>query len=132
MFTYSYRAVLFLPKNLTLCVKVPRSGVSLPQYLLRRKQRRKDRQAECAPLVPYSLVTGGRHPSSGQCRNWLRRRSPETVRLTVFPWCSNSSKFVTDNSDYVRRFFYNRPHCLRQQRQNQNCSNRDGTDCLPR
>ena len=31
-----------------------------------------------------------------------------------FCWCSNSSKFVTNNSDYVRRLFYNWPWCLRQ------------------
>ena len=32
-----------------------------------------------------------------------------------FCWCSNSSsKFVTNNSDYIRRLFYNRPCCLRQ------------------
>ena len=31
-----------------------------------------------------------------------------------FPWCSNSSRFVTDNTDYTMRFCYNRPHCVRQ------------------
>ena len=31
-----------------------------------------------------------------------------------FCWCSNSSKFVTNNSDYIRRLFYNWPCCLRQ------------------
>ena len=31
-----------------------------------------------------------------------------------FCWRSNSSKFVTNNSDYIRRLFCNRPCCLRQ------------------
>ena len=29
-----------------------------------------------------------------------------------FCWCSDSRKFVTNNSDYVRRLFYNRPRSL--------------------
>ena len=31
-----------------------------------------------------------------------------------FCWCSNSSTFVTNNSNYIRRLFYNWPCCLRQ------------------
>ena len=30
----------------------------------------------------------------------------------VFHWCSDSNNFVTDNSDRIRCFFYNYPHCL--------------------
>ena len=37
-----------------------------------------------------------------------------------FCWCSNSSKVVTNNSDYIRRLFYNWPCCLRQLKWNQN------------
>ena len=29
-----------------------------------------------------------------------------------FCWCSNRSNFVTNNSDYIRRLFYNWPCCL--------------------
>ena len=40
------------------------------------------------------------HPSSNHCHTWLRHRSRKTVSLrTVFRWCSNDSKFVTDNSN---------------------------------
>ena len=49
-----------------------------------------------------------------------------------FCWCSDSSKFVTNNSDYIRRLFYKWPCCLRQLRWNQNRLNRDGTLFLPR
>ena len=45
----------------------------------------------------------------------------------VFRWCSNGSKLRTDNSNYIRRFFYNWPRCLRQHKWNQNRLNRDGT-----
>ena len=27
----------------------------------------------------------------------------------VFRWCSNGNTLVTDNSDYIRRFFHNYP-----------------------
>ena len=56
-----------------------------------------------------------RHPSSNHCHNWLRHRSWKTVsQQTVFRWCSNGGTFVTDNSNYIRGFFHNRPRCLRQ------------------
>ena len=46
------------------------------------------------------------------CHNWLCLA--ETTAMTGYAcglrWCSNSSKFVTDNSSCIRRFFYNRPH----------------------
>ena len=58
---------------------------------------------------------GLRHHSSNYCRNWLRYPSPKTVsQQTVFRWCSNGSKFVTDDSNYIRRFVNNHPRCLRQ------------------
>ena len=51
-----------------------------------------------------------------------------------FCWCSNSSKFVTNNSDYIGRLFrlyrtfvYNWPCRLRQLKSNENRLNRDGT-----
>ena len=48
--------------------------------------------------------------------------------LTVFRLrCSYGSKFVADNSDYMKRFFYNWPRCLRQHKSNQSRLNRDGT-----
>ena len=48
--------------------------------------------------------TGLRHPSSIRCRNRLRHRSLKTVSWqTVYRWCTNGSKFVTDNSNYIRR-----------------------------
>ena len=34
-------------------------------------------------------------------QNGLRHRSRK-----VFPWCSNGSKFVTDNLNYIRRFLF--------------------------
>ena len=49
---------------------------------------------------------------------WARRNANSKhwfyIPVSVFRWCSNGSKFVTDNSDYIRRFFYNWPRCLRQ------------------
>ena len=51
----------------------------------------------------------------------------DRVFCLVF-WCSNSSKFVTDNSDCIRQLFYNmHPRCLRQHKSNQIRLNREGT-----
>ena len=68
--------------------------------------------------------TGLRHLSFNHCRH-----SVQKTQLTsgFFGWCSNSSKFVTNNSDYIRRLFYNSSCYLRQLKSNQNCLNRDGT-----
>ena len=44
-----------------------------------------------------------------------------------FCWCWNSSKFVTNNSNYIRHLFYNWPWCLRQLKSNHTRLNRDGT-----
>jgi len=51
----------------------------------------------------------------------------ENCQLTsrFFCWCSNSSKFVTNNSDYIRCLLYNLPCCLCQLKLNQNRLNRD-------
>ena len=38
----------------------------------------------------------------------------ENCQLTLFRWCSNGTKFATDNSNYIRHFFHNYPCCLRQ------------------
>ena len=54
--------------------------------------------------------TGLRHASSNQCHIWLRHRSRKTVNLrTLFHWCSNGSKCVTDRSNDVSRFFDTHP-----------------------
>ena len=45
------------------------------------------------------------HPSFSRCRIWLCHRSQKTVQV-VFLLCSDSSKFVTNNSDYIKRLFY--------------------------
>ena len=44
-----------------------------------------------------------------------RKLSANTHLADRFRWRSNGSTFVTDNSNYIRRFFYNRPHCLSKQ-----------------
>ena len=44
-----------------------------------------------------------------------------------FCWCWNSSKFVTNNSDYIRCLFYNWPCCLHQLKSNENRLNWDRT-----
>ena len=36
------------------------------------------------------------------------------AKKQFFCWCSNSSKFDTNNSNYIRRLLYNWPCCLRQ------------------
>ena len=46
-------------------------------------------------------------------------------------WCSNSSKFVTNNSNKTRRVIYSRQESLHQHKQNHNRLNRDGTHFLP-
>ena len=43
--------------------------------------------------------TGLPHPSFNHCRIYLRHRSQKPL------WCSNSSKLVTNNSNYIRRLF---------------------------
>ena len=61
-------------------------------------------------------------------------KGPENCQLTsIFCccWCSDSRKFVTNNSDYIRRLFYNSPCCLCQLKSNQKRLNRDGTNFLP-
>ena len=35
-----------------------------------------------------------------------------TDDCAFFRWCSDGSRFATGNSNYTRRFFYNRPRCL--------------------
>ena len=54
------------------------------------------------------------HPSSKHCHNWLPHMFPKTVRRQFFIWCSNSSMCVTltDNSNYIGLFCYNRPLCF--------------------
>ena len=65
-------------------------------------------------------------PSSNHCLNWLHHRSPKTVSyLTVFRWCPDGIKIIRDKSDYIRRYFYNLPHCLPQHKLNQNRLNQD-------
>ena len=44
-----------------------------------------------------------------------------------FCWCSNSSTFVTNNSNKTRRVIYSRQQSLHQHKWNQNRLNRDGT-----
>ena len=60
-------------------------------------------------------ATGLPHPSFNR---WLFSYTIVSRKLSaneqVFCWCSNSSKFVTNNSDYITRLFYNWPCCLRQ------------------
>ena len=63
-------------------------------------------------------------PSTTAVFSYLATPSgPENCQLTsrvfvflFFFWCSNRSKFVTNNSDYIRRLFYDWPCCLRQLR----------------
>ena len=45
-------------------------------------------------------------------------------------WCSNSSRFVTDNTNYLWRFFYKCSRCVRHHKWNQNRLNRDGILCV--
>ena len=57
-------------------------------------------------ITTQTPSTGLRHPSFNHCRIKLRHRVQKTVsKRAVFCWCSDSSKFVTYNSDYIRRFF---------------------------
>ena len=44
-----------------------------------------------------------------------------------FCWCSNSSKFVTNNSNKTRRVIYSRQQGLHQRKENHNHLDRDGT-----
>ena len=44
-----------------------------------------------------------------------------------FCWCANSSKFVTNNSDYIRRLFYVTMSLTQAQIKPENRLNRDGT-----
>ena len=44
-----------------------------------------------------------------------------------FCWCSNSSRFVTNNSNKTRRVVYSRQQSLHQHKYNHNRLNRDGT-----
>ena len=58
------------------------------------------------------------------CRNknctakfsYATRSTKQSANEQFFCWCSNSSKFVTNNSNYIRCLFYNWPCCLRQLR----------------
>ena len=58
------------------------------------------------------------HPSSKRSHNWLCCRSPVC-------WRSVGSKFVSDNSNCIRRFFYNSNYRLHHHKQNQNHLNQD-------
>ena len=64
--------------------------------------------------------TGLQHPSSNHGQNWLCLRSWKTVSSwKVLHWCSNGSKFVTENSDCIRHFLHNCLCCLHQHKQKQ-------------
>ena len=49
----------------------------------------------------------------------------------VFCWCSNSSKFVTNNSNKTRCVIYSRQQSLQWHKQNYNRLNQDGTLFFP-
>ena len=72
-------------------------------------------------IRPPSIATPGlRHPSSIHCHTWFTTSflshchtwfttsflsHCHTIYAICFRWCSDSSKFVTSNSDYIRRLF---------------------------
>ena len=63
-----------------------------------------DSQSQCSVQGP-AKHSGLRHPSSSHCHSWSvtpQSRNFETrhwLSGTVFRWCSNGSKFITDNSN---------------------------------
>ena len=59
-------------------------------------------------LLVYDIL-----PSTTAVFSYVCHRSQKTVSLrAIFSgWCSNSSKFVTNNSDCIRRLFNNWPCC---------------------
>ena len=75
--------------------------------------------------------TGLRHPSTTAVFSYVIGSRKLSADEEFFYWYSNSSKFVTNNSDYIRCLFYNSPCWLRQLKSNQNRLNRDGTHFLP-
>ena len=66
-------------------------------------------------------------PSTTAVFSYAKRSRKLPANEQFFCWCSNSSKFVTHNPNYIRRLFYNWPCCLCQLKWNQNCLNRDRT-----
>ena len=59
-------------------------------------------------------------------------QGPENCQLTSrFCWCSNSSMFVTNNSNEAKRVIYSRQQSLHQHKSIHNRLNRNGTIFLP-
>ena len=56
--------------------------------------------------VSQTPSTGLWHPSSNHCHKWLHLTKKNCQLMGSFHWCSNSSKFVSDNSGYMRCLFY--------------------------
>ena len=54
------------------------------------------------------------------------------ILLFIFKMSSDSTRFVTNSSDYIGRFFYNCPHCIRHRKSNQNPWDRNGTPIYTR
>ena len=78
-----------------------------------RKKKKKEKWSRRRGTIEQGPVetpsTGLRHPSFNHCRIKLLHRVQKTVsQRAVFRWCSNSSKFVTNNSNKTRRVIYSR------------------------
>ena len=77
------------------------SGHCLPSLLSRSQQDTTD--ATLQALV-YDIL-----PSTTAVFSYAIGSRKLLANEQFFCWCSNSSKFVTNNSNYARRFFHNRP-----------------------
>ena len=91
-----------------------RTGLATSQ-LSQSTQQHATTVASCSGLT-QTPSTGLRRPSSNHGRKWLRPRSLKTASQLVVL----EQQFVTDNSEYIRRIFYNCPRCLRHPKYNQN------------
>ena len=66
-------------------------------------------------------------PSTTAIFSYALRSRKLSANEQFFCWCSNSSKFVTNNSNKTRRVIYSHQQSLHQHKQNHNRLNRDWT-----
>ena len=64
------------------------------------------REAQCSHVVKLQALVYDILPSATAVFSYAIGSRKLSANEQFFCWCSNSSNFVTNNSDYIRRLFY--------------------------
>ena len=107
-------ATLYEPENGNMCTFSPfsdhhSSSVGVPLNWMTKTKIQIGQQIFQTPAQVYDIL-----PSTTAVFSYAIGSRKLLANEQFFCWCSNNSKFLTNNSDYIRRLFYNGPCCLRQ------------------